>query len=63
MGRKSFENLTGIADKRRVNLHVLVDFGAVDLNVNLSSALGVSAQSPVTRSSKRIPTAISKSAS
>jgi len=44
MRRQSFKNLTGIADKCCVNLHVFVDFGAVDLNVDFAGALGVSAQ-------------------
>src|SRR5258708_16140340 len=44
MGDKSFEHLTRIADEGGVNLYVLVDFGAVDLDVDLASALSVSAQ-------------------
>src|SRR5260370_21944728 len=39
-----FKYFTRIADESGVNLHVLVDFGAVDFNVNLAGALGVSAQ-------------------
>ena len=39
-----FEYCAGIADEGGVNLHVLVDFGAVDLDVDLSGALRVSAQ-------------------
>src|SRR5713101_5348871 len=42
--REPFENLAGIADEGGVNLHVLVDFGAVDLNVDLAGALGVCTQ-------------------
>src|SRR5713226_6858772 len=41
---ETFEYLAGITNQGRVNLHVLVDFGAVDLNMDLVSALGVSAQ-------------------
>src|SRR5216684_1042588 len=37
-----FKYFTRIADESGVNLHVLVDFGAVDFNVNLAGALGVS---------------------
>src|SRR5260370_21853359 len=33
-----------IADERGVNLYVLVDFGAVDLNVDFAGAFGVSTQ-------------------
>src|SRR5713226_1029127 len=44
MGGKSFEYLTRIADESGVNSYVLVDFGAVDLNVNLAGALGIRAQ-------------------
>src|SRR5260370_8656235 len=44
MGGKSFEHLTRIADESGVNSDVFVDFGAVDLNVNLASALGIRAQ-------------------
>src|SRR5260370_42403769 len=44
MGGKSFEHLARITDKGGVNLYVLVDFGAVDLDVDLASALSVSAQ-------------------
>src|SRR5229473_1372469 len=44
MGCEFFKGLTRVPDERRVNFHVLVDFGAVDLNVDLASALGVSAQ-------------------
>src|SRR6266852_1827182 len=39
-----FEYLTRIADEGAVNLYVLVDFGAVDINVDLAGALGVRAQ-------------------
>src|SRR4029077_6662 len=38
------EYFTSIADKSGINLYVLVDFGAVDLNVDLPGALGISAQ-------------------
>ncbi len=36
--------LAGIADEGGVNLDVLVDFGAVNLDMNLAGALGVSAK-------------------
>src|SRR6266849_3039505 len=39
-----FKYFTRIPDECRVNFYVLVDFGAVDLNVNLAGALCVSAQ-------------------
>src|SRR5712692_3033201 len=39
-----FKYFTRIPDEGRVNLYVLVDFGAVDFNVDLAGALGVSAQ-------------------
>src|SRR5260370_24815096 len=39
-----FEYLTRIADEGGVNLYVLVDFGAVDFNVDLVGALGVTAK-------------------
>src|SRR5882762_6574220 len=39
-----FEYFARIADESGINLYVLVDFGAVDLNVDLACALGVSAQ-------------------
>src|SRR5689334_13051002 len=42
--RKSFEYLARIADEGSINLHILVDFGAVDFNVNFAGALGVRAQ-------------------
>src|SRR6266446_2893851 len=44
MGRESFEYFTRVADEGGIDLHVLVDFSAVDLNVDLAGALGVSAQ-------------------
>src|SRR5207245_254838 len=44
LGHEPFEYLTRIAYQSGVNLHVLVDFGAVDLNVDLAGALRVSAQ-------------------
>src|SRR6266446_10591120 len=37
-----FKYFTRIPDECRVNFYVLVDFGAVDFNVNLAGALGVS---------------------
>src|SRR6266567_8194352 len=39
-----FEHLAGIADQCRVDRHILVDFSAVNLNVDLAGALGVGAQ-------------------
>src|SRR6266849_8099645 len=42
--REPFENLARIADEGGVNLHVLIDLGAVDLNVDLAGALGVRAK-------------------
>src|SRR5712692_6570138 len=39
-----FEYLTRIADEGGVNLYVLIDLGAVDLNVDLAGALGVGAK-------------------
>src|SRR5450432_1429248 len=41
---KTAQGFTGIADDGGINLHVLVDFGAVDFNVNLEGIAGVSAQ-------------------
>src|SRR5712664_1839605 len=38
---QTFEHLARIADKSGVDLHVLVDFGAINLNVDLAGALGV----------------------
>src|SRR4029077_11188927 len=43
-GEQLFEHLAGIADESGIGLHVLVDFRAVDLDVNLASFLGVGAQ-------------------
>src|SRR5438046_147267 len=42
--RKPFEYLARIADEGSINLHILVDFGAVNFNVDLAGALGISAQ-------------------
>src|SRR5580700_9305199 len=39
-----FESFTSIADKSGVYLDVLVDFSAVDFDVNLASALRIGAQ-------------------
>ncbi len=41
---KLFEHLARIADESSVHFHVLVDLGAVDLDVNLAGFLGVGAQ-------------------
>src|SRR5438552_3284532 len=42
--RKSFEYLTRVAHEGGIDFYVLVDFRAVDLNVDLAGALGVRAQ-------------------
>src|SRR5260370_12787472 len=42
--RETLEHLARVTDEGGVNLHVLVDFGAVYFNVNFAAALGVSAQ-------------------
>src|SRR5260370_19010255 len=42
--RETLEHLARVTDEGGVNLHVLVDFGAVYFNVNFAGALGVSAQ-------------------
>src|SRR5205809_2134957 len=44
VGRELFEYFTRIADEGHVNSYVFVDFGTVDLNVNLPRAFGVRAQ-------------------
>jgi len=44
VGHEPLEYLARIADEGGVNLYVLVDFSAVDLNVDLAGALGVSTQ-------------------
>src|SRR5207245_4566021 len=41
---KFFEDFAGVADESGIHLHVLVDFGAVNLNVDLACALGVGAK-------------------
>ena len=44
MREQLFENFASIADESGVHLDVLVDFGAIDFDVNLARALGVGAQ-------------------
>src|SRR5436309_415631 len=44
VGRELFEYFTRIADEGHVNSYVFVDFGTVDLNVNIPRAFGVRAQ-------------------
>ena len=39
-----FEGFASVADESGVDLDVLVDFGAVDFDVNFARALGVGAQ-------------------
>src|SRR5713101_5509951 len=42
--KKSLKNFASVADESGVNLNVLVDFGAIDFDMNLAGALGVGAQ-------------------
>jgi hypothetical protein len=57
------EHFAQIADEGNIDLDVLVDLGGIDLDVNLLGLGGVGREVPVTRSSKRMPQAISRSAS
>src|SRR6266581_3064537 len=43
-GQQFFENLARIADERGIHFDVLIDFGAVDFDVNLAGLLRVGAQ-------------------
>src|SRR5579859_2073437 len=41
---KLLQDLAGVADQRGVHLHVFVDFGTINLDVNLAGVLGVGAE-------------------
>ena len=61
---QALEHVAQIADERDVDRHVLVDLRRVDLDVDLlARSARRCCRLPVTRSSKRMPAAISRSAS
>ena len=62
--QQAFERLAQIADEADVRADVLVDLGRVDVDVDLlAPSARRSSRLPVTRSSKRMPKASSRSAS